>query len=340
MNILYHLTILPPKMPECEAISQEIHALRSHFGGDVVYLNPNQHSPIYLPRVLFGFHKLRQLRALETNLHLHHLYNPDPFPFPVLRALRRPVVYSLTGGTENRQPNTSFFASLGAVTVADEGSLERLQSWGLGNAVLVRPGIDTGRFICSPLPLRSEIRLMVGSAPWTKGQFRTKGVDALLLAVRQAPHLRLVFLWRGVLADEMARRVRRMNLEKQVTVLDRLVDVNKVLAGVHASITLAAAPGIVKSYPHSLLESLAAGKPVLVSRAIPMADYVEKTGCGKVVERITPADILAAVESLREEYKELQRTAQRVGRIDFSQQAMIMSFQEVYERVLQPGTLL
>jgi hypothetical protein len=58
-----------------------------------------------------------------------------------------------------------------------------------------------------------------------------------------------------VLTDKMERRVRQMNLENQVTVLNKQVDVNKILAGVHASITLAATPGIVKSYPHSLLDS-------------------------------------------------------------------------------------
>lgn len=335
MNILYHLTILPPKMPECEAISQEVNTLRSYFGGDLIYLNPNQHSPLYVPRALFGLHQLNLLRALEANLHIHHLYNPDPFPFPVLRALRRPVVYSLTGGVGDRRLNVSFFASLAAITVADEGSLERVKSWGLDNAVLVRPGIDTSRFTCSPLPLRSEIRLMVGSAPWTKGQFRTKGVEALLLAAQQAPHLRLVFLWRGVLADEMERRVRQMNLTKQVIVLNKLMDVNRILAGVHASITLAAAPGIVKSYPHSLLDSLAAGKPVLVSRAIPMADYVEETDCGTVVESVTPTGILTAIEALAREYDDLQKVAQQVGQRDFSQQQMITSYRGVYEHVLE-----
>lgn len=334
MNILYHLATLRPKMPQAEAISQEITALRGRFGGDVVYVNPNQQFPLYTPRLLFGFHKLKEIRSREANLHLHHFYNPDPFPFPYLRTLRRPVIYSVTCGVRDRRPNVAFFSSLAAIAVSDERSLKRFSSWGLENAALVRPGIDTGRFTCSPLPLRSEIRLMVGSAPWTKGQFRTKGVETLLLAAKQAPHLRLIFLWRGVLADEMERRVRQMNLAKQVIVLNKLVDVNEVLAGVHASITLAATPGIVKSYPHSLLESLAAGKPVLVSRAIPMADYVEQTGCGKVVDRVTPTHILTAVESLASEYDALEKSAQQAGQRDFSQERLIASSQKVYERIL------
>jgi glycosyltransferase involved in cell wall biosynthesis len=324
-------------MPEAEAMSQEISALRSHFGGDLVYLNPNQYSPVYIPRLLFGFHKLRELWARETNLQLHQLYNPDPFPFAILRVLRRPVVYTLSCGVGTGRPNVTFFNSLAAVTVSDERSFKRLSAWGLQNVIQVRPGIDGARFTCVPLPLRSEIRLMVGSSPWTLGQFRTKGVEALLSAAQQFSQLHLVFLWRGVLVEEMQQRVRRMGLEKQVTVLNGRVDVNQVLAGVHASVTLVTDPAIVRSYPHSLMESLAAGKPVLASRALPMADYVEREGCGKVVESVNPDNILAAVESLAREYEELQRSTRQIGSRDFTQQAMITSFQRVYDYVLGPG---
>lgn len=334
MNIRYLLATLPPRLPAAEAISQEIGALQTCFGGDIVYLNPNQHSPIFIPRLLYGFHKLKQLRAQETSRQLYHFYNPDPFPFPILRQLRRPLIYSISCGVEDRRPNVAFFNSLASIAAADERSLQRLRGWGLTNVSLVRPGIDTSRFSHTPLPLHSEIRLMVGSAPWTKGQFRSKGVEALLEAAQQAPHLHLIFLWREVLAEEMERRIRQMNLEQQIEVINRQVDVNQVLAGVHASITLAASSAIIKSYPHSLLDSLAAGKPVLVSRSIPMADYVEQTGCGQVVDHVTPDDILAAIESLARDYEARQQVARQVGQRDFSQQAMVTSFQQLYEQVI------
>jgi glycosyltransferase involved in cell wall biosynthesis len=339
MTILYLLSTLPPKLPAGEAIAQEVSALQSHFGGATIHVNPNQYSPVFIPRLLYGFQQLKQLRAQAAHVALYHFYNPDPFPFPFLRYLQRPVVYSVSCGIGDIQPRVAFFNQLAAVAAADERSLKRLREWGVANAALVRPGIDTTRFSHSPLPLRGEIKLLVGSAPWTKGQFRTKGVEALLEAASQNPRLRLIFLWRGVLAEEMEQRVRRMNLEQQVEVLNRLVDVNQVLAGVHASITLATNPAIIKSYPHSLLDSLAAGKPVLVSRVIPMADYVEQTGCGEVVANVTPADIMAAVETLAGHYEVRQQVARQVGQRDFSQQVMIASFRKVYEQVLKSNLL-
>jgi glycosyltransferase involved in cell wall biosynthesis len=347
MNILYHVTIPPPEMPECDAVLQEIEVLQAHFGGDIVYLNPNRRPPLRLPRVVFGIQKLSQVRNREPDLDIHHLFNPDLFPFPVLHALRRPIIYSLTGGVEDshldprrrfqvfNRATRSFLASLAAITVGDERSLDRLRSWGLDNVTLVHPGVDTTRFTCSPLPLQSEIKLMVGSAPWTLAQFQQKGIEALLAAAQRRPRLRLVFLWRGVLADEMERRVHDMHLEKQVKVLNKRVNVNEVLAEVHASIALATDPAIIRPYPHSLMESLAAGKPVVVSRCIAMTDYVEQTGCGKIVEGVNPSNIIDAIEALAREYKSLQRAAQQVGQRDFSQQATITSFHKVYDCVLE-----
>lgn len=335
MRALYHFTFLPPEMPECVAEWQEVRTLSRHFGGDWVYLNPNHRSLVYVPRLLFGFHKLRALRQREAHLSLHHVYNPDPFPFPVLKFLRRPVVYSVSGGAGSRSPNRRFFDSLAAVVVSDARSLARFRQGGLHNVFLVRAGVDTSRFGFSPLPLGSEVTLMVGSAPWTLAQFRTKGVEALLVAARRNPKLRLVFLWRGALAEEMAQRVEQMDLTQQVAVLNERVDVNQVLAGVHASITLSAAPGIVKAFPHSLIESLAAGKPVLISQAIPMADYARESGCGVVVEEVTPEHVLAAVEELLTGYSSFQAAALQAGRSDFTQQGMLDSFGRVYEKVLK-----
>ena len=337
MKILYHITNLPPKISGTEAILQEIEILRRVFGGDLFHINPNIHSPVYLPRLLFGFHLLRKIRRLENDLHLHHLYNADPFPFPVAHWFRRPVIYSISSGVGPRRPAVSYFNSMAAVTVSDERSCERLQNWGVKNCHLVRPGIDTSKFSFYPVPLNSPFKLLFASAPWTLAQFKTKGVETLLQALPQLPQVHLTCLWRGVLADEMRRRVTQLNLEDRVEIIDKKVDVNALLGQMHATINLVEDPAVIRSYPHSLIESLVAGKPVVVSRAIPMGDYVEQTGCGVVVDSLTPAATMAAVESLIADYQTVQESARAIGPHDFSQAAMVESFRQVYQQVLEAG---
>ena len=333
MKVLYLLPILPPKLPKAEALLQEITLLRAAFSGDIIYLNPNASLPIPAPRLCFGLHLLPLLWRQERAYDLIHFYNPDPFPYPVLRCLKKPVVYSLLGGVGKQPHWTRFFRSLAAVTVSDEQSQQNLQAWGLSNVHLVRPGIETERFTYQPRPLGEAIHLLMASAPWTLDQFRSKGVEALLDAARAEPRLHLTFLWRGVLSEEMQQRIAQADLGQRVVLIDQQMDVNSLLAQVHAAIVVAETATIVKAWPHSLLDSLAAGKPVLVSRTIPMAAYVERTGCGVVVESVTPQAVLAGLQKLLANYAHYQQAALAVGQ-DFGAEALIKSVQAVYTKVI------
>jgi glycosyltransferase involved in cell wall biosynthesis len=108
------------------------------------------------------------------------------------------------------------------------------------------------------------------------------------------------------------------------------VDVGAVLARVHAAVVLADWTRLVKAYPHSLLEALACGRPVLVSEQIPMADYVRQTGCGEVVSGLAESALRRAVERLRENYDALSANALRVGRKDFRQDDLLAAYETVY----------
>ncbi len=345
MSVVFLIPTPPPVLPAAEAYAQEIEALRSRFGGRVVYVNPNRflprHSPVQLPRPLFGFHCLPRLWLAGARHRIFQLYSPHLYPYPVLSLLRRPVVYTLTGAAPAEPLRASRLTAVNryaAVTVADADSLERLRAMGVGNARRVRAGIDVDRFTPRPIDLGGEVRLLMASAPWVREQFRSKGVDALLDAAAREPRLHLVLLWRGVLSGEVRRRIGERGLEGRVRLVDRLVDVDRELAAVHATVNLAEGGDLVKAYPHSLMESLAAGKPVLVSRAIPMARYVEARGVGAVVEEVSAEAVLGAFERLLAGYSDMQRRALEHARRDFALETMIRSFEQVYAGIPSRGS--
>ncbi len=337
MSIVFLNPTLPPVLPAAEAYAQEIEALESRFGGRQFYINPNRflsrHLRVQVPRPFFGLLELPRLGLAGLRHRIYQVYSPTLYPYPVLSLLPRPVVFTLTGRLGDDLRRADSLRRLAAVTVPDSESLARLQSAGWRNVWKVRAGIDTARLSSHPMPVGNEVRLLMASAPWTHEQFRSKGVDALLDAAVAEPRLHLTFLWRGVLSHELHRRIRERGLADRVEVVDRLVDVDRVLAGVHATVNLADRGDIVKAYPHSLMESLAAGKPVLVSRAIPMAAYVEAKRVGRVVDEVSSESLLAALGELLETYPELSRRALEHGRRDFSLATMIDSFATVYRSI-------
>jgi glycosyltransferase involved in cell wall biosynthesis len=336
MNVAYVLPIRPPKLPTAEALNQEIALYQAHFGGTLHYANPNAALalPVWLrlPRLLFGWGSLRRLRRADVV----HFFNPDPFPYPFLLALRRPVVYSITGGVDHCRFSLAYFRRMAVVAVPDERGVAHLRACGLTNVLRQPAAVAVDRFTHHPLPLPSDesLRLLVASAPWTLRQFATKGFDALLEVARIMPDLRLTLLWRGVLADEIRRRVDAAGVADRVAVVDGLVDVNALLGQVHAAALFATQPAQVKAYPHSLLDALAAGKPVLTNRVIPMSDYVEATGCGVVIDRVTPAAIAAGLAQLRATYADCAAAAQVAGRRDFSPAAACAAVAAIYAAAL------
>jgi glycosyltransferase involved in cell wall biosynthesis len=265
------------------------------------------------------------------------VYAPQLLRLPLLRLLRRPVVYTVTSGVgrEDRLPAASYLRRLRAIVVPGRTDLDALARRGLGNARLIRPGIDVSRFVDAPPPAGPEFVLLSGSAPWARRQFRSKGVDALLELAREMRDVRLVFLWRGVLLPELVARVERFGLSGRVEILRDWVDVSRVLTRVHAAVVLAGRPGLVRAYPHSLMEALAAGRPVVVSDGSPMAEYVRVTECGRVVPGLGTADLIAAVRDLRGSYEAYRARASEVGKRDFSQEELIGAYRDLYDSV--PG---
>src|SRR4051794_18516064 len=108
MKIIYLLPTLPPKAAQAEAIAQEIALLRCNFGGEVVHVNPNALLPrTLIPRLGFGWHMLPALYKMAQGADFFHFFNPDPFPYPFLLALPKPVIYTITAGID-RRPNIAF----------------------------------------------------------------------------------------------------------------------------------------------------------------------------------------------------------------------------------------
>lgn len=339
MRVLYHIPTPRPKRPECDAVHQEIAALSDRFGGAPIHVHPSEYTRWPLPRLLFGLREARALRWREQDVDIHHIYNPDPYAYPYLRLLKKPIVYTLSAGLRGtRRFPVPFFSRIVAQTVvSDAADAQQLRKIGVLNAEAVPTGIDLSRFRFTQIECDGALTVLSGSAPWTRKQFLTKGVDALLDAATRFPSMRLVFLWRGYLLDEMMRRVSQRDLQARVDVVDEIVDVNRVLAGVHAAVVLASDASAIKAYPHSLIEALAAGRPIVISRGIPMADWAEREGCGVVVERLEPEAVGFALERLRADYTRLQANAHRAGRDAFPIEKTLTGYEAVYQRAMSLG---
>lgn len=311
---------------------QEVAALRSTFQADILNLFPLKKPSSRFPRELYGLHKFRELRNLERRHELNHLYYGVLYFFPVLRLLRNPIVFTVAAGLDgdNKPAALQRLATFHRIVVSNERDAGVLRTWGLSNYTIIPPGIDASGLTPRSLALTNELTLLMASAPWERQQFDLKGIDTLLETAAKLPFVRLILLWRGMLFGELAERVERHGIGDRVEIVDRKVKVNEYLNRAHATVLLAKHRDIVKSYPHSLIESLISGKPVIVSDAIPMADYVRKNQCGVVVKDVSVRSLTTAIDALRGRYEDMSRSAAQIGPDAFSIQAFIENHRRLY----------
>jgi glycosyltransferase involved in cell wall biosynthesis len=332
MSVLYLLTSPQPLIEGTDAVYQEVSILQSAFKGRTINLFPVKKPSMRFPRQLCGLHRIREIRRLEKGCKLNHLYFGVPYFFPVLRFLRNPVVYTVAASLDIRDkpPNLKRLGTLFRIVVSNERDAGVLESWGLSNYTIIPPGIDTCGLTPDFLALNGELTLLMASAPWVVEQFDLKGIDVLLEAVAKLPFLRLILLWRGLLFEQLAERVERHGVARRVEIVNRRVKVNEYLKRAHAAVLLAKRSDIVKGYPHSLVESLVANKPVIVSNAIPMADYVRHHQCGIVLEDVHIDSFIAGIQTLRIRYGDLTRNAKLITSDAFSVQAMVEKHRDLY----------
>jgi glycosyltransferase involved in cell wall biosynthesis len=336
MRVLYLTSAAEPPVRGADATMQEVAALLESFEGESLNLYPFKDKVRPFPRFLYGLPRITDLRRAFGRSDIVHLFHALPYGFPVLSLSDRPLVYTVVAGLRGDRiaPPGKALRRASALVVSTGRDQAILQSKGYTGVEIIRPGLDLRGYSHRPCLPEKKMDILLGSAPWTRGQFRSKGILTALDAALAQPDLHLTFLWRGLLAGEVKKEIGARGLSGRVRVVNEKVDVNKLLGTVSAAAVLVDDPGLIKACPHSLIESLAAGKPVVVSRGIPMADYVEEKGCGVVVDTPQPEAFLEALGNLRDNYRFYQAKAAQAGGEDFSLRDMTNAYGELYRKVL------
>lgn len=341
MRVACHFTIPRPPHLESDAAVQDGLKIVAEVGGEVNFLYPGKKPNVLYPRFFSGFQQLPQLIKLDRRVDVHHVFSNGFYPYPIFSFLKKPILLSTVIGLQQNKPIKfpRMFQRIKIFIVPTKRDQQIMRDWGYENVSVVMPGIELSHFSFSHCKI-SEPRfiLLMGSAPWNKSQFTTKGIDLLLQVMQELPWLEVVFLWRGLLLEDMIKRVESAGVQDRVTLITDHVDVDTVLSDVHAAIILAKNMQIVKAYPHSLLEAMATGKPVIVSECLQLAEFVKNNNCGEVVVKLDSDCLKKAIQNLKENYLKYCNSIQRAPIEEFSSCRMLNEFKILYRSVVEPIT--
>jgi len=333
LRVLYISPTTPPKVQGTDGLFTEIGYLREFFGGDMISLFPARSLPPLIPASLYGIHLTPALKRYNKNVDIFHLFFPHIVNFRILQSISKPIIYTVISGIDMEYMPRSEPPCTLVVSSSQEADI--LQSRGFPHVHVIRPGIDLSQIQVTPPPeLNSEFVLLAGSAPWTWRQFETKGFDLLLKVLARLPKIRLICLWRGKLFREWSNQVKSLGLADRVEIIQEMADISGILSRCHAAVVLSATSDQVKSCPNSLMEALAAGRPVLVSRCNPMSYYVEENSCGKVIEDLCLEELISAIGEIMDEYSAFATAALLAGR-GLSATRMIDDYRRLYQKVME-----
>ena len=303
----------------------------------------------------------RELRRLGVQIVHSYNFYANLFAVPAARLVGIPIVIAAVRDTGpyltpfQRHANRLVCRMAHRVLVNAEAVRHWLTSQGVPDArISVIPnGIDLARFSDHPNPaVRTELGVPA-QAPlivMVSRLDRLKGIDAFLEAaarvVAEIPTARFVLAGGSlhatsgkVIADqtypqELQEHMRRLRLEEHVTFAGMRRDVPAILAQASVSVL----PSLSEGLSNTLLESMAAGVPVVATRVGGNSEVVAHGETGFLVPPRDPAALAEGILTLLRDAGQA-RTFGEAGRRRVSQrfslERMIRDTELVYEELLE-----
>ena len=330
MKILYLTNVPVPEDRTTDAHFQELDLLVEQFGGEVISTFPLQRPSSLLPRSLYGVQNKRELKKASQEADIIHIFSPVLYPYRYIRRLdKKPIIYSSLTPVSNFKP----IKKVDKYIVYDEKSYKKIQSIGTIDVGISPPFVDFQKNI---LPVPDEpFTLLMASAPWEKSQFKTKGIHLILEALNRIPDLHVVFIWRHILFEEMRDIVQESPNRDRIKLINRHVDIAAELSNVHAVILLAQFSSLVKSFPHSLMEGLLSGRPVLTTASIPIGKEISDHNYGEVLQSFSIEALEDGIEKLKENYAVYRENTRSIPENKFGKQTFLAFYDQLYQGMIK-----
>lgn len=168
-----------------------------------------------------------------------------------------------------------------------------------------------------------------------------KGLLTLLQAVEKLPQVCLTIVGRGEMEDELKRFIAKHQLEHRVRMLG--FQSGKALHKLVAEAKCIVLPSEwYENGPYAVMEAMAQGKPVVVSRIGGLPEIVEDGITGYLCEPFSCESLKACIEKVwrlsKDEYRKMQLAAVKSARKQFAWESYREQLVQLYEKLIEEKT--
>jgi glycosyltransferase involved in cell wall biosynthesis len=326
--------------PEMEAIASEVALLRRHFRHSIAWGLSHLHwvrlslgrGYCLHPRLQAVFRVVT--RVLEPAFQINHVFGSLGDWYYLESRKRRPTV--LTVAAAYPPVEAALLRRVNRFVVEYPGGLDFLASHGIpGDRVrLILPPVDLRRFVPAPAP-EGPFTALFASSPDKETWLDARGVPQILDAAQRRPQMIFRLLWRPW--GDSEPRVRQWIAERGLHNVELIVGRSRDMARHYRAAHVVLAPftdlARSKPAPNSVIESLACGRPALVTEAVGLADLV-RAGHAGYVAAPTGEALAEGLDRVRADWDHYAREARALAERAFGVERFVQAYRQLYEEVL------
>jgi glycosyltransferase involved in cell wall biosynthesis len=315
--------------------------------------NLNSYGKIKLIKRLFRFN-------LKTDL-IHFLFTPRPLTswffrmrlkFSKVKTLQTIATLSKKNFQKPKKLKKILFADL--IVVQSKNTFEKLKKQGLKNIELIYPGINLKKY--KPAPKNSSLLKKFNFKKddfivlYTGEYTRLKAIDDIMEAIKllfkeksNTHNLKFILACRiKSKADkkkkaEITKLLKKENLLKKVTFLDTFNEMEKLYNISDLNIFPAREMAGKFDIPLTLIESMACGKPIIVSKLKNLKEIVGKNNYGLTCKTKSSQDLANKINLLKTNkklYNKLSKNSIEFIRGNFDLKKTVKEYNKLYKKLL------
>jgi glycosyltransferase involved in cell wall biosynthesis len=329
-----------------EAVASEVALLRLHNPGSVVWGINSSHWARWTRRG--GFHVgprlhllFRLLTAiLEPLFDINHIFGSLSDWYYLRSVRRRPTI--LTLATAGPVASTDLLNRVDHFVVETPEALRELDQVGISHnrVSLILPPVDLLRFQ-PQLPPSGPFTVLFASSPERANWLEARGVHLILESAALRPQYHFRLLWRpwGDSESMVRQWINDRQLENVEVIVGRQPNMAEQYAQAHVTIAPFVDSNCCKPLPNSILESMASGRPVLVTDLVGLGEEIERHRAGFVSEATVPA-LIDRLDQLRSNWHEFARPARAFAEKRFSLDRFVTAYHQLYRKILTTGSFV
>ncbi len=332
-------------MPHWEAASKEAQTLLRTFGGQfttqLFSLNQNrrlklrgQEKYFPLPAALAALPLFFQIARWHR---INHLFTSGGERLLAPRFAQRTAILTICKeprSIDAFERNRHHLARFGYIVVESRRHQEILKQCGIEERriKLIYPPAAKVKY----KPGQPPFKILFASSPPAPNQFLSRGIFLILRVAQRLPDVQFILVWRDRHHEALRALIADAGVDNVSVINGYVEDMGALYDRVHATVLAGHDYASFKPAPHSALESLGRGKPLLVTPTSSIAEIVAQRRCGIVFEP-TVDSFEDAVRNLMDRYGELQESCHPAVEACFSKEAFIQKYRLLYEELLEGG---